>query len=196
MDATCSAVDANRRFYDALWSASSLVPPQRFNTWPLLSWLAASAPARLEIGPGIVPQVQPRTNPSAHEIADWTRTNVRAQKQAGWSMVTVATVLGDLTSAQMRLIGDLANGYGDGTVRVTADQNLVFRWVASRDVERCREIFDLDWRSGLDPDQLAAADAASRIVIDPDAAETTCPACLTKFATGPMTCPECGLTIG
>ena len=44
---------ANRRFYDALWSASYVVPPQRFNTWPLLSQLAASAPARLEIGPGL-----------------------------------------------------------------------------------------------------------------------------------------------
>ena len=40
---------ANRRFYDALWSASYVVPPQRFNTWPLLTSLAASAPARLEI---------------------------------------------------------------------------------------------------------------------------------------------------
>ena len=50
-------------------------------------------------------------------------------------MVVVATVLGDLTSAQMRLIGELAAAYGDGTVRITADQNLVFRWVRSRDVE-------------------------------------------------------------
>ena len=56
-DATRSAVDANRRFYDALWSASYLVPPQRFNTWPLLSSLAAAAPARLEIGPGLRPRL-------------------------------------------------------------------------------------------------------------------------------------------
>ena len=68
--------------------------------------------------------------------------------------------------------------------------------VASRDVDRCREIFDADWRSGLDAEQLAAADAAARIVIDPDAAETTCPACLTTFATGPTTCPDCGLAVG
>jgi SAM-dependent methyltransferase len=37
---------ANRRFYDTLWSAGYLVPPDRFNTWPLLSELA-SAVARL-----------------------------------------------------------------------------------------------------------------------------------------------------
>jgi len=48
---------ANRGFYDALWSASYVAPPQRFNTWPLLSRLAASAPARLEIGPGLHPRL-------------------------------------------------------------------------------------------------------------------------------------------
>ncbi|HME73010.1 MAG TPA: class I SAM-dependent methyltransferase [Myxococcota bacterium] len=47
----------NQRFYDALWSASYVVPPQRFNTWPLLSQLAVSAPARLEIGPGLHPRL-------------------------------------------------------------------------------------------------------------------------------------------
>jgi SAM-dependent methyltransferase len=54
---TRSDVDANRRFYDALWSASHLVSPQRFNTWPLLAPLAASATARLEIGPGLHPRL-------------------------------------------------------------------------------------------------------------------------------------------
>jgi hypothetical protein len=51
------AFDVNRDFYDALWSASYLVPPQRFNTWPLLSALASSAPARLEVGPGLRPRL-------------------------------------------------------------------------------------------------------------------------------------------
>jgi len=55
--ATRPAVATNRRFYDALWSTSYVVPPQRFNTWPLLSALAASAPARLEIGPGLHPRL-------------------------------------------------------------------------------------------------------------------------------------------
>lgn len=55
--AASGGVDANRRFYDALWSASYVVPPQCFNTWPFLSALAASAPARLEIGPGLRPRL-------------------------------------------------------------------------------------------------------------------------------------------
>jgi len=55
---TCSDIVArNRGFYDALWSASSVTLPQRFNTWPLLSALAASAPSRLEIGPGLRPRL-------------------------------------------------------------------------------------------------------------------------------------------
>jgi sulfite reductase (NADPH) hemoprotein beta-component len=87
---------------------------------PSIAEILSRAASTAVTGPGIVPQVEPRVNAAPHEIADWTRTNVRPQKQAGWSMVTVATVLGDLTSAQMRIIGELASGYGDGTVRVTA----------------------------------------------------------------------------
>lgn len=57
-DATREAIaDVNRDFYDGLWSASHVILPQRFNTWPLLSALAASAPARLEIGPGLRPRL-------------------------------------------------------------------------------------------------------------------------------------------
>lgn len=54
----CSDIAArNQGFYDALWAASSVTLPQRFNTWPLLSVLAAAAPARLEIGPGLRPRL-------------------------------------------------------------------------------------------------------------------------------------------
>ena len=37
--------------------------------------------------------------------------------------------LGDFTGEQMRILADLAAAYGDGAVRITADQNLVLRWV-------------------------------------------------------------------
>jgi sulfite reductase (NADPH) hemoprotein beta-component len=46
-------------------------------------------------------------------------------------MVTATIVLGDLTSQQMRILGDLATAFGDGTVRVTAEQDVAFRWVAA-----------------------------------------------------------------
>ena len=54
--ATRPAVATDLRCYDALWSTSYVASPQRFNTWPLLSTLAAAAPARLEIGPGLHPR--------------------------------------------------------------------------------------------------------------------------------------------
>lgn len=50
-------LDVNRRFYDALWRDAQLIPPQRFNTWPLVEALAADAPCRLELAPGLRPRL-------------------------------------------------------------------------------------------------------------------------------------------
>ena len=36
----------------------------------------------------------------------------------------------------MRVVGELARAYGDGTVRVTPDQDLLFRWVNACDVRQ------------------------------------------------------------
>jgi SAM-dependent methyltransferase len=47
----------NQQFYDALWSYSRLVRPERFNTWPLLSELAQRSPSRLEVGSGLRPRL-------------------------------------------------------------------------------------------------------------------------------------------
>lgn len=51
------SVSINRTFYDALWAKSRLERPERFNTWPLVSELLPSGPARLEIGPGLRPRL-------------------------------------------------------------------------------------------------------------------------------------------
>jgi sulfite reductase (NADPH) hemoprotein beta-component len=48
--------------------------------------------------------------------------------------VTVTVPLGDLTGVQMRLLGELALAYGDGTVRTAVNQDLLFRWVRTADV--------------------------------------------------------------
>jgi sulfite reductase (NADPH) hemoprotein beta-component len=63
----------------------------------------------------------------------WAATNVRPQKQAGYVSVIATVHLGDLSSMQMRILGDLTTAYSDGTVRVTPTQNLVFRWVKRED---------------------------------------------------------------
>ena len=65
------------------------------------------------------------------DYSHWLGTNVRKQRQSGYFFVTATIPLGDFTSQQMRILGDLANAYADGTIRITAEQDLVFRWVAA-----------------------------------------------------------------
>ena len=78
-EATCPAIAAvNRDFYNSLWSASDVTLPQRFNTWPLLSALAASAPARLEIGPGLRPRL-PIAGTNFVEISQPSLSPLRAR---------------------------------------------------------------------------------------------------------------------
>ena len=50
-------IRANRGFYESLWSEARLIGPERFNTWPLVRELAAAAPRRLEVAPGLRPRL-------------------------------------------------------------------------------------------------------------------------------------------
>jgi sulfite reductase beta subunit-like hemoprotein len=92
---------------------------------------AASAEVR---GPGIVPAVRPALPLATADLPRWQATNVRRQKQDGFAIVTATVPLGDLTGAQLRILADLAAAYGDGTLRVTHDQDLLFRWVPTGQV--------------------------------------------------------------
>ncbi len=103
---------------------------------PSLVDIAARAATSRVRGPGLLPMVQPQIDPARTEFARWASTNVRRQKQPGFAVVIAATLLGDLTAAQMRLAADLAAAYADGVVRVMSDQNLMFRWVRTTKVER------------------------------------------------------------
>jgi SAM-dependent methyltransferase len=49
--------DVNQQYYDALWRDARLVMPERFNTWPKVSALAAQAQQRLEVAPGLRPRL-------------------------------------------------------------------------------------------------------------------------------------------
>jgi sulfite reductase (NADPH) hemoprotein beta-component len=60
----------------------------------------------------------------------WLTRNVHAHRQAGYAAVTVSLKRagkppGDATSAEMRLVADLAEHHGFGEIRVTHHQNLV-----------------------------------------------------------------------
>ena len=105
---------------------------------PAPSVIASRVSAAPPNGPGLTPTVVPVYQASDEAYARWRATNVRPQKQFGYVMVTATVPLGDLTSEQMRVLGELARAYGDGTVRVTVDQDLVFRWISVGDV---RELY-------------------------------------------------------
>ncbi len=64
----------------------------------------------------------------------WKKTNVRDQRQPGYVVATVALPLGDLSSAQMRLLADVARKYVGDNVRTTVEQNIVLRWVSEADL--------------------------------------------------------------
>jgi len=111
-------------------------PPRRaVRPAPDLPGVAARAVGSGVRGPGIVPSVVPRLAIHSSDFPRWARTNARHQKQAGYALVTIATPLGDLTAAQMRVIGELAEAFADGTVRTTSDQNVLLRWVPAARVE-------------------------------------------------------------
>src|SRR5262249_55486112 len=89
----------------------------------------------------------------------WRGSNVRAQKQFGYVIATATVPLGDLTSEQLRVLGELAGAYSDGTGRVTPDQDLVFRWVRVSDL---RELYGRLSAAGLGlADAATIADVAS-----------------------------------
>jgi sulfite reductase (NADPH) hemoprotein beta-component len=80
-------------------------------------------------GPGIHPQRHGTLQVVPEEQLRWQQRNIRPQRQRGYVTATVSLPLGDITAEQFRIVGDLATAYGDGTVRVTIDQDLILRWI-------------------------------------------------------------------
>ena len=103
---------------------------------PEVGDVAGRVVAQAVKGPGITPAVTPLLQITGDKYARWRETNARPQKQFGFMMAIVSIPLGDLTSAQMRVIADLSCAYSDGTVRVTPEQDLVLRWVAAGNVHQ------------------------------------------------------------
>jgi sulfite reductase (ferredoxin) len=64
----------------------------------------------------------------------WRETNVQRQAQPGYVVATVRLPLGDLTSDQMRALADIARRYTGDTIRLTVEQNIVFRWLPEADL--------------------------------------------------------------
>lgn len=126
---------------------------------PSIADIATRVEAAALRGPGIVPAPAEQAGPFDALYARWSRSNVRSQKQRDHAVATVTVPLGDMSGAQYRVIADLAAAFADGTVRVTAVQNLVLRWVRREDLPalyRCLDAAGL----GL-PDADTIADVTS-----------------------------------
>jgi len=100
---------------------------------PTLQAVAAAASTPVN-GPGIMPG-SVRLQPLPDNYVRWMRSNVSRQRQTGYCHVTVRLPLGDFTAGQMRVLADLSEAYGDGTMRLTVDQNVLYRWVKTESIE-------------------------------------------------------------
>jgi sulfite reductase (ferredoxin) len=67
-------------------------------------------------------------------FAQWRETNVIPQRQAGYVMAIITLPLGDLTSEQGRALAEIARKSTGDTMRTTADQNMLLRWVSEADL--------------------------------------------------------------
>jgi sulfite reductase beta subunit-like hemoprotein len=103
---------------------------------PSVGHVASRVAAGRITGPGLTPVIVPVFNSTDEAYLRWRATNVRPQKQFGFSIATATVPLGDLSSEQMRVVGELARAFGDGDVRITPDQNLLFRWVNASDLRQ------------------------------------------------------------
>jgi sulfite reductase beta subunit-like hemoprotein len=118
--------------------SAAAVPVEDAPNWskptPPTPKMAAALAETSVKGPGIVPgSVRLQMLPDAY--VRWTRSNVRRQRQAGYVCVTARLPLGDFTAGQAQVLADLAEAYGDGTVRLSIDQNVIFRWVPASAVQ-------------------------------------------------------------
>jgi sulfite reductase beta subunit-like hemoprotein len=86
---------------------------------------------------------QPQNKPAPPVVADvagspapgyvpWRSKSVVDQRQDGYTAVYVRLFLGDITTDQLRALARIVPQFGDGTIRLTIDQNLVIPWVDKR----------------------------------------------------------------
>jgi len=120
-------------------------------------------------GTGDLLPVYERATP---EFTAWRATNVRPQKQPGYSVVTVTAPEGNLTADQMRRLADLADDAGDGLWRVSMNQNLLLGYVPNGALRR---VYGVLVSLGL---QKAGADEISDVISCPGA--YSCNLALTK----------------
>lgn len=68
-------------------------------------------------------------NLDLEEYEDWISTNVIKQKQEGFSAAYIKVALGDIKSNDARKLSKVLKKYSRDDVRITADQNLLLRFI-------------------------------------------------------------------
>ncbi|MGB7761801.1 MAG: nitrite/sulfite reductase [Bryobacteraceae bacterium] len=81
------------------------------------------------LGQGALLPLVRRQRTGDAEYDAWRSTNVAEQKQAGYAAVTVRVEQGNLQAGQLRGLARIADAAGDGTLRVSIDQNLLLPFV-------------------------------------------------------------------
>lgn len=78
----------------------------------------------------------PVWEPATPAFTEWRKTNVMAQKQKGYNIITITTPQGNLTGAQMYGVADIADQAGDGFVRFTMGQNIQLGWIGEGNLQK------------------------------------------------------------
>jgi sulfite reductase beta subunit-like hemoprotein len=81
------------------------------------------------LGSGALLPVVNKASSGDRDFDRWLESNVEEQKQTGYAMATIRIDQGNLTSEQMRALARIARDAGDGTLRVTVEQNLVIGFI-------------------------------------------------------------------
>ena len=93
-----------------------------------------------EAGAPPVPAAYASPNGDGSAFERFRESNVRPQRQKGFSTVQVQVVRGDLTPEQFRGLAQIMRDFSGGYCRTTVHQNLVLRWV------RDESVYDV-WRA-------------------------------------------------
>jgi sulfite reductase beta subunit-like hemoprotein len=100
-------------------------------------------------------------NGDVPEFARFREANVHAQRQEGFSTVTVKVTRGDLTPEQLRGLAQIMRDHTGGYARTAVEQNLVLRWV------RDEAVYDVWQRLGALGLGEAGADEINDVVSCP-----------------------------
>ena len=73
-------------------------------------------------------------NGAGGDFEPFRASNVRPQRQVGFSTVEIKVIRGDLTPEQLRGLAQIMRDYSAGYARTTVGQNLVLRWVRDETV--------------------------------------------------------------